>query len=165
MIVNREKRTIEMVLEDGARHTTNAKDPAVYEMARFDQLIVSLDPESVFPRAGPARGEREMTIAELETRIAELKAQNLPYHNPVMEIQKKFSLPAACLVFALVGVGLGDQQSQGRQARELRARHRRHLRLLRGHVHGAGDDEGRADSGVARACGCRTSCSAPPDWR
>ena len=107
MIVNREKHTIEMVLEDGVRHTTNANDPAVYRMARFVQLIVSLDPESVFPRAGPARGEREMTIAELEARIADLKAQNLPYHNPVMEIQKKFSLPAACLVFALVGVGLG----------------------------------------------------------
>jgi LPS export ABC transporter permease LptF/LPS export ABC transporter permease LptG len=107
MIVNREKHTIEMVLEDGVRHTTNANDPAVYRMARFVQLIVSLDPESVFPRAGPARGEREMTIAELEARIADLKAQSLQYHNPVMEIQKKFSLPAACLVFALVGVGLG----------------------------------------------------------
>jgi LPS export ABC transporter permease LptF/LPS export ABC transporter permease LptG len=107
MIVDRDKQTIEMVLEDGARHTTNAKDPTVYEMVRFVQLIVSLDPQSVFPRTGPARGEREMTIAELEARIADLKSQNLPFHNPVMEIQKKFSLPAACLVFALVGVGLG----------------------------------------------------------
>ena len=107
MIVDREKRTIDMVLEDGSRHTTNAKDPSIYEVVSFKQLIVSLDPESVFPRTGPARGEREMTVTELQVRIAELKGQNLPYHNPVMEIQKKFSLPAACLVFALVGVGLG----------------------------------------------------------
>jgi LPS export ABC transporter permease LptF/LPS export ABC transporter permease LptG len=107
MIVNREKRTIEMVLENGSRHTTNAKDPAVYEMVRFAQLIVSLDPETVFPRKGPARGEREMTIPELQKRIAELKSEGLPFHNPVMEIHKKFSLPVACLVFALVGVGLG----------------------------------------------------------
>ena len=107
MIVDREKRTIDMVLENGSRHTTNAKDPLIYEMVSFEQLIVSLDPESVFPRTGPARGEREMTIAELQARIAELELQNLPSHNPVMEIQKKFSLPSACLVFALVGVGLG----------------------------------------------------------
>jgi LPS export ABC transporter permease LptF/LPS export ABC transporter permease LptG len=107
MLINREKQTIEMLLENGARHTTNAKDPLFYENSRFVQLIVSLDPQSVFPRTGPARGEREMTIAELEARIVDLKSQNLPVHNPVMEIHKKFSLPVACLVFALVGVGLG----------------------------------------------------------
>jgi LPS export ABC transporter permease LptF/LPS export ABC transporter permease LptG len=107
MIVDRQKQTIDMVLENGSRHTTNAKDPLIYRIDSFTQLIVSLDPESVFPRTGPARGEREMTIAQLEDRITELKAQGLPFHNPVMEIHKKFSLPAACIVFMLVGVGLG----------------------------------------------------------
>lgn len=106
MLINREARTIEMVLEDGAQHTTTAADPATYEMVRFNQLIVSLDPESVFQNTLP-RGEREMTIAELKARINELQASNLPFHNPVMEIHKKFSIPVACLVFALIGVGLG----------------------------------------------------------
>jgi LPS export ABC transporter permease LptF/LPS export ABC transporter permease LptG len=106
MVINREKETIEMVLEDGARHTTNAKDPAVYEMVRFEQLIVSLDPRTVFQSTLP-RGEREMTIPELQARIAELKANNLPFHNPVIEIHKKFSIPVACFVFALLGVALG----------------------------------------------------------
>jgi LPS export ABC transporter permease LptF/LPS export ABC transporter permease LptG len=117
MVVDRQKKTIEMVLEDGARHTTNAKEPAVYEMVRFDQLIVTLDPESVFPRQGPARGEREMTIPELQARIAELQAQHLPYHRPVIEIHNKFAIPVACLVFALVGVGLGvSNRKDGRLA-------------------------------------------------
>jgi LPS export ABC transporter permease LptF/LPS export ABC transporter permease LptG len=106
MVINREKETIEMVLEDGARHTTNAKEPAVYEMVRFEQLIVSLDPRSVFQSTLP-RGEREMTIPELQARIAELKGNNLPFHNPVIEIHKKFSIPVACFVFALLGVALG----------------------------------------------------------
>jgi LPS export ABC transporter permease LptG/LPS export ABC transporter permease LptF len=117
MVVDRPNRRIEMVLEDGARHTTNAKDPALYEMVRFTQLIVGLDPESVFPRQGPARGEREMTIAELQARIEELKSQNLPYHRPVIEIHNKFAIPVACLVFALVGVGLGvSNRKDGRLA-------------------------------------------------
>jgi LPS export ABC transporter permease LptG len=75
-------------------------------MVRFNQLVVSLDPEAVFQSTLP-RGEREMSIAELETRIGELQANNLPFHNPVMEIHKKFSIPVACLVFGLVGVALG----------------------------------------------------------
>ena len=34
-------------------------------------MMLSLDPESVFPRTGPARGDREMTIAELQASVAE----------------------------------------------------------------------------------------------
>jgi lipopolysaccharide export system permease protein len=106
MLIDRQARTIEMVLQDGAQHTTKAADPATYEIVRFQQLIVALDPESVFQSTLP-RGEREMTIEELRARIRELQANQLPYHNPVMEIHKKFSIPIACFVFALIGVGLG----------------------------------------------------------
>ncbi len=106
MLIDRQARTIEMVLEDGAQHTTKASDPATYEMVRFDQVIVSLDPQSVFQNTLP-RGYREMTIPELRSSIRELQHNNLPFHNPVMEIHKKFSIPFACIVFTLVGVGLG----------------------------------------------------------
>ena len=60
MVVNREKKTIEMVLEDGARHTTRAADPVLYETVRFDQLIVSLESRKrvsahTVPRAASTR--------------------------------------------------------------------------------------------------------------
>lgn len=116
MLIDRQARTIEMVLQDGAQHTTKAADPATYEIVRFEQLIVALDPESVFQSTLP-RGEREMTIEELRARIRELQANQLPYHNPVMEIHKKFSIPIACVVFALIGVGLGvSNRKDGRLA-------------------------------------------------
>jgi LPS export ABC transporter permease LptF/LPS export ABC transporter permease LptG len=107
MIVDREKRAIEMLLEEGMRHTTKLGDPATYEVVRFQQMMLSLNPESVFPRSGPAPGEREMSIPELEARVAEMQAQGLSPHNPIMEIHKKFSIPIACFVFAVLGVGLG----------------------------------------------------------
>ena len=112
MVVDRQAETIEMVLEDGTRHTTTTTEPAsydkaTYEIVRFNQMRLTLDPQSVFPRTGPARGEREMTIVELLARAAELRGRNLPNHNPVMEIHKKFSIPVACLVFVLLAVALG----------------------------------------------------------
>jgi LPS export ABC transporter permease LptF/LPS export ABC transporter permease LptG len=107
MVVDRRARTIQMVLEDGAQHTTKTADPTVYEIARFKQLVVSLDPESVFPRTGPAPGIRELSIAQLQERIAELQGRNLPHHNEVIEVHKKSSIPVACLVFAMLAVGLG----------------------------------------------------------
>ena len=107
MVLDREQRTVELVLEHGTQHTSRAEAPQEYTVVRFEHLILKLDPESVFPRAGPQRGDRESTIPELQARIQELTRLGLSPHNPIMEIHKKFSIPVACLVFALLGVAFG----------------------------------------------------------
>jgi len=107
MVLDRARRTVELVLEDGTQHTSKAHAPQDYSVARFRQLVLSLDPETVFPRSGPARGDREMSIAELRAHIVTLERQGISTHNAVMEIQKKFSIPAACLVFAVLGAVFG----------------------------------------------------------
>jgi LPS export ABC transporter permease LptG/LPS export ABC transporter permease LptF len=107
MLVDRQARTIQMVLQDGARHTTKLDDPSAYEVLKFQQMVVSLDPESVFPRTGPARGDRELSVSELRQRVKDLEASGVSTHNPIMEIHKKFSIPVACFVFALIGLALG----------------------------------------------------------
>jgi len=107
MVIDREARTIQMMLEDGTRHSTQQADPSAYEVLRFEQTIVSLDPESVFPRQGPARGDRELSIEELHAKAEELRAQGISPHNQIMEIHKKFSIPVACFVFAVLGLSLG----------------------------------------------------------
>src|SRR5688572_9297423 len=107
MVIDRQAQTIQMVLEDGARHTTKLEDPTAYEVLKFESTILSLDPSSVFPRTGPQRGEREMNVEDLAALAAELRANGTSPHRPIMEIHKKFSLPIACFVFALLGVALG----------------------------------------------------------
>jgi len=107
MIVDRQARTIDMVLEEGTRHSTKLEDPSFYEVSKFERTIVSLNPESVFPRTGPARGERELSVEELQARAVELQAQGISPHRPIMEIHKKFSVPVACFVFAVLGLALG----------------------------------------------------------
>ena len=107
MIVDRQARTIEMVLEEGTRHSTKLEDPSAYEVLRFERTILSLNPESVFPRTGPARGERELRVEELQARAIELQVQGISPHRPIMEIHKKFSVPMACFVFAILGLALG----------------------------------------------------------
>ena len=107
MIVDRKAKTIQMVLEQGTRHTTKVADPAAYELLRYDSTILSLDPESVFPRQGPARGDRELSIEELAAKAALLEAGGESSHNQRMEIQKKFSIPVACFVFGILGLALG----------------------------------------------------------
>ena len=103
--IDRQKRTVEMLLESGARHTIDEK--GVYEVFQFERLVISLDSETYFPRQGPQKGVNELTIAELRQRIAELEREGQSPHNERMKIQQKFSIPVACLVFALIGIALG----------------------------------------------------------
>ncbi|MFN2446166.1 MAG: LPS export ABC transporter permease LptF [Vicinamibacterales bacterium] len=107
MLVDRQAQTIQMLLLDGTRHETSSTDASFYEVLRFDSTLVTLDPERVFPRRGPAPGDREMSIAQLRERIATLEQEGVTTHNPIMEIHKKFSIPVACFVFVVLGVALG----------------------------------------------------------
>ena len=107
LLIDREKRSVVLYLEDVARHTSKAGAPADYEFSRFKEFSLNLDADTVFPLNGPLRGEPEMTIAELRQRIDELQDQGVSTHPAVMAIQRKFSIPVACLIFAVMGVALG----------------------------------------------------------
>jgi LPS export ABC transporter permease LptG/LPS export ABC transporter permease LptF len=105
VVINRQQRTVDMVLEDGSRHIA---DPSgKYEVFRFGELLLRIDPSSVFTQEGPSKGDREMTIAELRAKAAEVEARGESAHNQWIAIQQKFSIPVACLVFGLIGLALG----------------------------------------------------------
>ena len=107
LLLSEEKRTVQMVLVNGTHHYAKLNEPEKYETGTFEKTQLNIDPESVFPREGPMKGLMEMTIAELRKDMAQLRAQNIHPHNQIMAWQKKFSIPAACLAFMLVALGLG----------------------------------------------------------
>ena len=115
MVLDREKRTVELVLEKGAQHSAKADKDARdgYEVNRFETLVLRQDPDAVFPQSGPMKGEPEMTVAELKAEAARLVAARQSTHNVVWAIQQKFSIPVACLVFALIGLALGLTTGRG----------------------------------------------------
>jgi len=103
--LNAKKRTVEMVLEDGTRHVANPD--GTYQVVKFVRQVVSVSPESVFPRQGPQRGDPEMTIFDLRVRAAEFETLGQSSHNQIMAIHRKFAIPVACLVFGVIGLALG----------------------------------------------------------
>jgi len=108
LLIDRQTRSVELYLEDCTTHISKAGSaPGEYDISQLGNLSLTLDPDSVFPLGGPQKGEPEMTIAELRQRIDELQKQGLSTHPAVMAIQRKFSIPVACLVFAIMGVALG----------------------------------------------------------
>ncbi len=107
VVIDRERRLVDIVLHNGTRHVSDTTDPTAYETHDFEEIIIGLDPESVFPRTGPQRGLAEFTVPQLRAEETRLEQLGLPPHRPIMERHRKFSIPVACLVFALIGLGLG----------------------------------------------------------
>jgi LPS export ABC transporter permease LptG/LPS export ABC transporter permease LptF len=107
--LNRDARTVDLVLTDGTRYTVN--EGGETDIYRFEQqLILSLDPNTVFPRAELPRGLTEKTIAELQKDAADKLAarpQPLSPHPEIHAMHVKFSVPVACLVFGVIGLALG----------------------------------------------------------
>jgi LPS export ABC transporter permease LptF/LPS export ABC transporter permease LptG len=112
MVIDRVKRTLELVLENGTQHTTSRDQPEQYDAEAFEATVLKVDPESIFPRTQIVKGDNEKTIAELHRTVDENTANHLPSNTQLYTIQQKFSLPVACLVLALIGVALGASNSK-----------------------------------------------------
>jgi LPS export ABC transporter permease LptF/LPS export ABC transporter permease LptG len=117
LLLDESKRTVQLLLLDGTTHSVNLDEPEKYELGTFEKTALIIDPESVFPREGPMKGYTEMTIAELKAEMADLRKQNIYPHNQIMAWQKKYSIPAACVAFMLIALGMGvSHRRDGRLA-------------------------------------------------
>ena len=105
--VDRDRQTVDLVLHHGTRHRSDANAPAAYELHEFSDIRISIGTESMFPQSTPQRGLAELRLPELLREAERMRAAGESPHRPIMEMHERFSVPIACLVFALVGVGLG----------------------------------------------------------
>ncbi|MEO7275395.1 MAG: LptF/LptG family permease [Vicinamibacterales bacterium] len=106
MVIDRAQRRVHMVLEDGNRYSI-AKDGQADTFRFPASLVLALNPESIFGDIKILRGLNEKTIPELRIDMADKLKGGLSPHPEIIAIQQRFSIPAACLAFALVGLALG----------------------------------------------------------
>jgi LPS export ABC transporter permease LptG/LPS export ABC transporter permease LptF len=108
LILDRVKQTVDLVLIDGTRYSNTGPEGRQIETYRFPrELIVSLDPKTVFPRMEIQRGINELSLPDLMRQADDKRRAGLSPHAEVMAIQQKFSFPMANVVFAIIGLALG----------------------------------------------------------
>ncbi|MBI3456024.1 MAG: LPS export ABC transporter permease LptF [Candidatus Rokubacteria bacterium] len=107
-------RRITLRLLNGTVHETVPRTFQKYRQVMFRLYDLTLTLENPLVRAGEApKGDREMTLAELRENAAQA-VQAGGTSNPYwVEIHKKYAIPTACLVFAVVGVPLGIRAHRG----------------------------------------------------
>ena len=118
MRLDEERAELLLSLERGDVHIeSNHDDEGRYHRLGFDRLEYRLDVEQLM---GPiaAHRAREMTIPELRAvaaRVAAGSTEKLrdPPASYAMNIERRYALPAAPALFALVGVPLGMQRKRG----------------------------------------------------
>ncbi len=107
-------RRVTLRLLDGAIHETSPSALQKYREVRFRLYDITLVLENpLLKQGGAPKGDREMSLAELRKatqNAVDLKGNPNPY---LVEIHKKFAIPAACLVFSVLGVPLGIRAHRG----------------------------------------------------
>lgn len=118
MRLDEERAELHLLLERGDLHIEAKSDGQDrYQRLGFDRLEYKLDVEELM---GPiaARRPRDMTLAELRETAARIAAGSTEtFRDPPasfqMNIERRYALPAAPALFALVGVPLGMQRKRG----------------------------------------------------
>lgn len=102
-----------MILYRGSIHRLERADPSYYQETRFNTALFRFDvPNMILKRRESGyRSDRELSSREMIARVSEMRKENKPNQRRInaylVEIHKKYSIPAACIVFVLVGVPMG----------------------------------------------------------
>jgi lipopolysaccharide export system permease protein len=94
-------------LEDGGIHVLS-HDHHTYQRTQFTthDLLLNFGGAAGESLAVP-KGLREMTLPELRAKVEEYRRLGVQQWAPRVEIQKKFAIPFAALVFGFLGVAMG----------------------------------------------------------
>ena len=108
-----ESRRAVLRLADGRVHGWSREAPETDTVTSFERLEQEVGVEGLFAAGSAGKGVREKDIGELVRDLRGLRARAPGLASPRqlrahgVEIHKKLALPAACLVFAVLGLPLG----------------------------------------------------------
>jgi lipopolysaccharide export system permease protein len=117
MVSDPSTQAVTLRLRDGSIRTTDTQAGPQYQ-TQFQFYDVNLDLRQMV--AGVRQRERdakELTLGQLQRAIATKSAAGLPYTGELIEYHRKFAIPFACIVFALVAVPLGVQPVRAARSR------------------------------------------------
>jgi LPS export ABC transporter permease LptG len=109
LTIDKERHRVGLDLEHGVSYTFPPSMPGEIAADHFETGYFPFAYEEFFPKLPLAKGDRELTMAELSQRVRELQALGKPPTETAryrVEWHKKLAIPTACLVFGLLGLGL-----------------------------------------------------------
>lgn len=117
LVPNEPLHLLTLRLVGGSIHAFYPKDRS-YHRTDFSVYDISLDLNTALAHLRPREKDpSEMTIPELRMAIAAKRSAADPALSEQVELQRKFSIPFACLAFAAIGIPLGIRPSRSVRSR------------------------------------------------
>jgi lipopolysaccharide export system permease protein len=116
LVPNEDEKTVTLRLLDGSMYNMGSRD-GTFQKTDFTIYDVSLNLQIITDVGTREKDAKEMTLGELRRRISQRSQRNEPAYEELLELHRKFSIPFACFVFALVGVPLAIPPARAVRAR------------------------------------------------
>jgi len=102
---------IELNLGQGSQHDYDPREPNHYNVTTFGQSEIPID------LSAAVIGPKNVALSNAERSMFQLRADHGPdWRDARVEFQRRIAFPAACLVFALLGVPIGVRPRRGGRA-------------------------------------------------
>ena len=112
ILVSEGPDTLHLHLSNGATHETDVKDPERYQISTFEQTDIPIDISSSEKQADQEPAPvSELPTFQLSTAAKKVDPITRRWYD--IEFYRRFSLPTACIVLALVGIPLGLSSKKG----------------------------------------------------
>ncbi len=112
LIADPPSKTVRLQLRNGGIHRSQGKD--CYRLMAFTTYDLSINLNQASHEL--SKNELDMTFAELRNNMQAPNQDARMLRDLKLEFQRRFSLPIACFVFALVGMPLGLQNQRSGKA-------------------------------------------------
>jgi lipopolysaccharide export system permease protein len=117
LVPNERLQVLTLRLLNGSIHAFYPSDHS-YHRTDFSTYDITLDLNTALANLHPrAKDASEMTLAELRQAIATKRLAGEPAFSEAVELQRRFSIPFACLAFAAIGIPLGIQPTRSVRSR------------------------------------------------
>jgi LPS export ABC transporter permease LptG/LPS export ABC transporter permease LptF len=112
LLVSQGPNSLDLHLTSGSTHETDPTNPDRYEISTFDTTDIPIQ----IPQPSSSQQTEPATLSEMNAS-ALLRAANTADPNTrrwtLIEFHRRFALPTACLVLAMVGIPLGLSSKKG----------------------------------------------------
>ena len=111
-----DKLVIHLQLYNGAINQVDIENRSAHSI-NFDTYDVSLDLQKPFmtSESGP-KDEDEMSLGEFWQYLNTAKKKDEQYYTTLIELHKKFSIPAACIALGILAIPLGVQSGSAKRS-------------------------------------------------
>ena len=105
IVVSEGQDRLHLHLIDGSAHETDPKDPSHYQISTFQQTDIPIELPSAENKADESTPTGVMDTWALRDKAGRVDPVSARWY--LIEFHRRFALPTACLVLALVGIPLG----------------------------------------------------------